>query len=328
MSSVLAIDIGGTKTAAAVVDSSGRILARSRAATDRLAGPEAAISLALSLGQSLIAEAGPVSGLGLALPGITDSSRGILIESPSAGWRKVAFAERLGEGLGLQAWADNDVKASALAELRFGSGLGPGGRRSDGQVLSTSFLWLTVSTGIGGALVLEGRIREGARGMAGEVGHLVVQEGGAACGCGGRGCLEAEASGTAIGRKAREALAGGARSPILEGLALGAVDAAAVADAARKGDSLALAILSGAGEAIGRALASVAVLLDIEDFVLGGGVSASLDLLAPAILSTLESRVVAAGSRHFRILHSALGYDAALLGAASLAFQAQEKEQA
>jgi len=201
------------------------------------------------------------------------------------------------------------VNACALAEARFGSGRG-----------LEAFFWLTISTGIGGALCVRDRVYSGARGMAGEIGHLVVREEGAACGCGNRGCLEAEAAGPAWRRKALALLetrsVSGAGSGFLGMLPRASIDARAIADGARSGDSLCREVVEDVGSALARGVASIMSVMDPEAIVVGGGVAAALDLLAPIIVRRVERHAL---GESCPILPSALGYDAALVGAAALA---------
>lgn len=310
MQRVLAIDLGGTKTAAGVVDAQGHILSKASAPTP-LGDPGAAVSLIADLSRKVLAAAGPVQALGLALPGVVDRGSGALLRSPSSGWTNVPFAALVSEALDLPVVCENDVNACAWAEARFGAA---------GNL--DTFFWITVSTGIGGAALSGNRFIGGP--LAGEIGHLVVNPGGAECGCGNRGCLEAEAAGPAWRRRALELLdgdgkAGGDNSCLLA-LPRDVVDARALADGGRAGDRLCLRVIEDVGRMLARGLAAVFNLLDPEAIFVGGGVAAALDLLEPGIRRELLSLVLAARERPLRILPSVLGYDAALIGAASLAF--------
>lgn len=292
MRRVLAIDMGGTKTAAGVVDETGKILAR-RAVPTPLSSPDAAVDAMASLSREVLAEAGPVESAGLALPGVVDRRLGVLVRSASSGWRKVPFAAMVSQALGLPVAAENDVNACALAEARFGGGAG-----------LDCFFWMTISTGIGGAVYSGGRIAGGP--MSGEIGHLVVNPGGAPCGCGNRGCLEAEAAGPAWRRRALE-------------LTASAMDARAVAEGARAGDPVCLRVVEACGRPLAAGLAAVFNLLDPDAVFLGGGVAEAFDLLEPILRRELPPLVLAGRERPLTILRSYLGYDAALVGAGALA---------
>lgn len=292
MRRVLAIDMGGTKTAAGVVDETGKILAR-RAVPTPLSSPDAAVDAMASLSREVLAEAGPVESAGLALPGVVDRRLGVLVRSASSGWRKVPFAAMVSQALGLPVAAENDVNACALAEARFGGGAG-----------LDCFFWMTISTGIGGAVYSGGRIAGGP--MSGEIGHLVVNPGGAPCGCGNRGCLEAEAAGPAWRRRALE-------------LTASAMDARAVAEGARAGDPVCLRVIEDCTRHLAAGLAAVFNLLDPDAVFLGGGVAEAFDLLEPILRRELPPLVLAGRERPLTILRSYLGYDAALVGAGALA---------
>jgi len=308
---VLAVDLGGTKTAVGVVDSDGRVLAKESFPTP-LGEPKTVVDLVARLARQVIAREGPVEAAGMTLPGIADRSSGTLVRSPSSGWKDVPFARLVGDAIGLRVRSDNDVNACARAEALFGAGRGLG-----------CFFWMTVSTGIGGAVAVEGRVLEGARGMAGEIGHLVVRPGGAACGCGNRGCLEAEAAGPAWRRKALallDSLAPGVGGR-LASLPRESIDARAVADGARAGDELCLRVVRDVGGALARGVAAIASVLDPDAIVVGGGVAAALDLLSPIVDEELRALALPDPGRPAALRPSALGYDAALVGAAALALR-------
>jgi glucokinase len=218
-----------------------------------------------------------------------------VLGSPSAGWGAFSVRPLLVPALGLDTeriFIENDVNACALAELRFAHG-------------GDNFVWMTVSTGIGGAVVANGRLVRGAGFCAGELGHVKVEfERPRPCGCGGCGCLEAHASGTAIGRLAREA-------------GLGDADAKRVEHLARKGDPAAATVLAQAGRYIGRGLAAAANLLNPERVYIGGGVAHALELLLPSLREEF-SRGAIPQCRNVAIEQTHLGYEASLFGAAAV----------
>jgi glucokinase len=306
MDKVLAVDLGGTKTAVGIVGADGRVIERESEATP-LGDPRDAVELIARLARSVQAAAGKASSLGLALPGVVDRERGLLLRSASSGWEQVPFVSMIEEALGLRAEADNDVNACAWGEARFG-----GGRGRD------SFFWMQVSTGVGGAVVSGGRLVAGASLMAGEVGHLVVNPGGELCGCGNRGCLEAEAAGPAWRRKALRRLDGGGGA-YLAALPRGEISARAIAEGARSGDGLCREIVAESAVMLARGIAAVYTVLDPEAVFLGGGVAGAQDLILPIVRGLLPSLVLAGEARKTVLGPSGLGYDAALIGAASLA---------
>ncbi len=317
MRRVLAIDMGGTKTAAGVVAEDGRILAKRTVPTPR-ESPRAAVEAMAALSEAVLAEAGPVESAGLALPGVVDGAPGILVRSASSGWTEVPFAAMVSDALGLPVVSENDVNACALAEARFGGGRG-----------METFFWMTISTGIGGAVCSRGRIIGGP--MSGEIGHLVVHPGGSPCGCGNRGCLEAEAAGPAWRRRALDLLAADApvgvpsrngRDSNQEANSFSdrsAVDARAVAEGARAGDPVCLRVVEDCARPLAAGLAAVFNLLDPDAVFVGGGVAGAFDLLEPILRRELPPLVLAGRDRPLPVLKSSLGYDAALVGAGALA---------
>jgi len=305
MESVLAVDLGGTKTAVGLIGADGKVVDKESAATP-LGDPLKAVALIADLARRVQERNGRASFLGLALPGVVDRAGGILLRSASSGWDRVPFVSLIEDALGLHAEADNDVNACAWAEAHFGAGKG-----------LDSFFWMTVSTGIGGAVVSGGRIVGGASAMAGEIGHLVVNPGGELCGCGNRGCLEAEAAGPAWRRRALRRL--DVEGGCLAALPRAEVTARAIAEGARAGDPLCVDVLRESSVVLARGVAAVYTLLDPEAVFLGGGVAGALDLILPVILRHVPSLVLAAGARRTVVGPSELGYDAALIGAGALA---------
>ncbi len=240
---------------------------------------------------------------GLAAPGPADPAAGLLHRAFDWGWHDVPLAALVGAAIGLRVRLENDVHCCALAELRFGAARG-----------RTDLAWIQFSTGVGGAVVAGGRVLGGASGMAGEIGHVVLDEGGPPCPCGHRGCVEALCSGPAIAR--RHAAAGGP-----------AGHAAAAFGAAAAGDPRAAAVIAEVCRDVGRALAVVGNLLDPGLIVLGGGVTASLRQHLPAIEAEMRARLLAPDLRTCEVRPTALGADAALLGAAALVLDDRDPDE-
>ena len=290
-----AIDGGGSKVLTAIMTETGRILARRQAAVstaDHVAYFSHCAGMLAECASEIDIGLAGLSGVGVSLPAMTDG-RDRVLGSPSAGWGAFSVRPLLVASLGVgsdRVFIENDVNACALAELRFAKGV-------------DNFLWMTVSTGIGGAVVADGRLIHGAGFCAGELGHIKVEfEHPRPCGCGGSGCLEAHASGTAIGRLAREA-----------GLEADAKQCEALA---MQGDPVARVVLAQAGRHIGRALAMTANVLNPERIYIGGGVAHALGLLLPAIREEFE-RGTLPQCREVVIEQTKLGYEAALFGAAA-----------
>ena len=295
MPCVLSVDIGGSKLAAGIVGSNGTVLRRhvqplpAAIDTDRLSAVIADAVEQVSVGFVPAA-------VGVTVPGLCDADKRVWRYAPFSGISDFAVGELLARLTGLPVFAENDVNACALAERRFGVCRN-----------ISDFLWITVSNGIGGSLFINGRLYTGSAGNAGEIGHLRVAENGRLCGCGMRGCLEAEASGRAIAAKYRERT--------------GAVcSAKEIAAAAKAGDGEAQAVYEEAGFLIGKAVAAAVNLLNPAVAVFGGGVSMDFPLLESGLRRAAAEYIFAAANADVRFVQTALGYDAALLGGAALAF--------
>lgn len=310
---LLALDYGGTKHAAAVLRRGERVWA-AQARVTCPAGADAAYdqTAVLRMARELLTQArGRLVAVGVSFGGPVDAKRGLVrLSHHVPGWEDVPLAERLAAELGAPVSVDNDANVAALGEWRFGAGQG-----------CDSLLYVTVSTGVGGGWVLGGRIWSGADGMAGEIGHTVVRPGGMPCVCGKRGCVEAEACGPAIARKAvalLEADAQGGR--ILRELAGGraeAVTAELVARAAAQGDALALHALQDAAHALGDGIGAAIDLMNPERVVLGGGVIKAGETWWSTVRSA--ARAVVLPQARVDIMPAGMSDDAPLWGAAALA---------
>ena len=264
---LLGLDFGGTKLAAGLWRVGDPALTRSaRAATDVAASAAGALRTMLDMARRLLADVGVepdlLGGVGVSFGGHVDAEAGVVLRSVHVpGWEDRSLAAELTAEFGVPSVVENDANAAALAEWRFGAGQG-----------RPSLLYLTVSTGIGGGIVLDGQVYRGRHGMAGEIGHTVVAPNGPPCPCGRRGCLEAVAAGPAIARTARERLAADPTRPSLlrERPDFQAQDVAAAAVA---GDVLAKETLDEALVYLGLGVANAINLLDPGCVVLGGGVT-------------------------------------------------------
>ncbi len=313
----LVADLGGTRTRVALVDADGAIVRRSAADTLAHEGRDAVMDrLAYALlRMSESVEPGLIVGVGLSLASPTHPETGEMYNPPNLPgreWHLYSPKPLLEERLGLRVHAANDATLGALGEYAFGAGRG-----------SRNVVYITVSTGIGGGIILDGRLYTGARGFAGEVGHMTIDRNGLADSCGNVGCLEALASGTALGRMARERLAAGEPSVLREmcGGDISAVDARMVAEAALAGDELALALMHEIGGNLGAGIVSLMHIFDPDVVVLGGGVSQNLGLLMPGIRSQMDKHLMAHMRGKARVVRSQLGDDVSLLGAAALVLE-------
>jgi len=310
----IGLDIGGTKILGGVIDSNGVILARGRRDTPAR-DPAAILQEAVSLIRELSLEH-KIDAVGVACAGFIDRSGSTVLFAPNLAWRDEPFKEHLESVLHLPAILDNDANAATWGEFRFGAAT-----EADDMVL------LTIGTGIGGGIVVDGVLMHGAFGVAAELGHMRVVPGGIRCGCGNRGCWEQYASGSALVREARELVVSGsphaARLSELCGGDPAALSGPDVTRAAVEGDPAAVELLADLGTWIGEGLASVAAILDPELIVLGGGVAEAGDLLIDPALGAFRRQLTGRGHRpEARFAVASLGNDAGMIGAADLAARA------
>lgn len=305
------VDIGGTKVSAGVVDDAGKVLARDRALTP---GADAAATQAVivRLASSLIDRFPDVVAVGVGAAAWLAVDRSTALYAPHLAWRGVPVRDALAAALPVPVTLENDANAAAWAECRFGGGRGV-----------PALCCITLGTGLGGGLVLDGALYRGGGGMAGEPGHMTLVPGGRLCACGNRGCWEMYASGRALAWDARELAAAdpAAAAALLDRAGSAeAIDGPTVTAAAAAGDPAAQAICAGVGRWLGRGLANVAALVDPSVFLIGGGVSGAGELL----LASARVELAAAMPGHaFRpappVRLASLGPDAGLIGAADLA---------
>jgi glucokinase len=298
------VDVGGTKIAAGVVSPEGKLLNEVRYPTENVREP------LLSTIAGAIMEVQrdyQIGGVCLAAPGfILASENKILTAANLEAIEGIPLKEELGRRTGLRVTVENDANAAAWSEFRFGAG----------QDVD-NLVFVTLGTGVGGGIISHGVLLRGARGMGGELGHMTIQPDGPRCGCGNRGCLEALASGKAIGRRAREvaseqpdsALGRLARAPLGED----------VLDLARKGDGAALEVLWEAGTWLGIGLATFVNVFDPEVIAMGGGVSEAGDLVLEPARRELRLRSCSPARDLVEIRGATLGAKSGMLGAAALA---------
>jgi glucokinase len=308
---VIGIDLGGTNCRGALVTPHGELISSCRMPTRIEEGLGSFLERLLGFCREFSGTAEnqglKVTSAGLGVPGIIVAG-GVVRVSPNLPFlRGIPLAARLRDRLGLAVTVVNDANAIAWGEARFGAGRN-----------FHSFLTLTLGTGVGGGLVLDRRLWEGADGSAGEVGHVMVEPAGRLCGCGARGCLEQYASATGIVKTVREALEAGGKS-LLADLPGSRLTSDRVAEAARREDRVALAALAEAGRRLGQVLAGVANLLNLDAAVLTGGASESLDLMRPELEREFRGRAFETPADRLQIVRGELGDDAGILGAAGLA---------
>jgi glucokinase len=305
------VDIGGTKVAAGVVDPEGRVLARARRQTPSRDAALVEKTIVEVVGE--LAASHDVRAVGIGAAGFVDAARSRVLFAPHLAWRAEPLRDALLSALDVPVVVENDANAAAWAEWRFGAGRG-----------ETHLVMVTLGTGIGGGIIIDGAVRRGRHGMAGEFGHMVVVPDGHRCECGNRGCLEQYASGNVLGREARELARAG--SPVTVGLlerVKGDVDALVgpvVTEAAREGDACAIELFGDVGRWLGVGLANLAAALDPGLFVIGGGVSDAGELLLGPARESFRRTLTGRGYRpEAGVVRASFGPEAGLVGAADLA---------
>ena len=313
---VLTVDLGGTKIIAAVVLPDGKIISRNYCLTMADKGPEAVSDRILSAVDRAIAQAklktSELIGIGVAAAGVLDTNRGIVTTSPNLpNWRNVPLRDILADKSGVVTYIINDANAAALGEHRFGAGMG-----------FDNIIYLTVSTGIGGGIIIDSKLYSGTDGCAGEVGHMTIKADGPQCHCGSFGCLEALASGWAVAKAAITRINNGEKSSIVELVdgRLESITAEMVAVAARRGDRLAADIVSEAAKYLGIGLANLVNIFNPELIVIGGGLSKMGDMLLKPARKVLKERAFKLPVDTVRVVRARLGNNAGIIGAAAYVF--------
>ncbi len=312
------VDVGGTNITTLLVEGAGRVLARNRGRTPRTGGARATLSTIVKTVEELLSKAGVKAGdlaaIGLAVAGVVDSDKGLVVVTPNMNLSGLQIVEPMEKKFGVPVALGNDVDMGTLGETWLGAARG-----------ASSVVGIFVGTGIGGGVIMGGRLWRGARMAAGEIGHIVMLPGGPLCGCGYRGCYEALASRTAIERDIREGVKAGRESMVtelLKGDLSKRIKSGALRKALKKGDPLVTEVMERASEYTGYACLSVRHLLDPEVIVLGGGVvEACGKWVMPVVERVMAADALAGAREGGKLATSKLGDDACALGAVALAIQ-------
>ena len=331
----IGVDLGGTNLRIAAIDQQGQLLEKVTLGTQVTLGPDFVIGEMCTAIQHLrdkYRDSGSLQGIGIGVPGIIDMKTGEVRESPNlAGWANYPVHSKIEQRLGARVFLENDANCAALGEKWLGAA-----REMNDMAM------LTLGTGVGGGLVLGGRIWHGMTGMAGEFGHITIEPNGALCGCGNYGCLEQYASATAVMRMAKESIASGRASELSAAASSDSeFSAKVVYNLAIQGDEEAKKIFAQVGRALGIALADLVNALNLPMYVIGGGVSSAWDAFSPFIFEELRQRsmvyaataprssptdgrgasanVEPGGSTKTLVTRALLGSDAGLYGAARVA---------
>jgi len=320
---IVGVDLGGTNIVAGVMTADGsRQYAMHSIPTRADQGADAVVERIVQLGERVIAETRANTGatreqflgVGIGSPGPLDREKGLVIVTPNLGWRDFPLRDRVAQGLKLTAELDNDANCATLGEWWIGAARG-----------AKHVVGLTIGTGIGGGLILDGRLYHGASDVAGELGHITIDSTGRKCGCGNYGCLEAYASGPAIAQRAREALGGGEPSsmPGLVGDDLALITAATVFAAAEAGDELAGHVVRDTAKFLGIGVANFLNIFNPEVVVIAGGVTQAGDALFEPLRAEVRRRAFAPAVESCRIVPGELHGNAGVVGAIAIFAQAR-----
>ena len=312
---IMALDIGGTWLRVALSDAEANFLNRTTVFTSAEEGAQKGIKRIKETIRKTasVVDFAEIKGIAVAAAGPVDPQSGVILTPPNLPtWRNVPLKEILEQEFQIPVWVENDADMAALGEHRFGAGRG-----------FDHLIYITVSTGIGGGIITGGRLLRGAKISAAEIGHIVLDPQGPRCNCGGRGCLEALASGTAIARKALERISRGETSLINDLIHgdLSKVTAEIVAQAAFKGDLVANQVIKEAATSLGLGVVNLIHLFDPEVVIIGGGVSKAGDLILEPVRQVIAERAMPDFKHRVKVVPSALGDNSGLFGAVAFAFE-------
>ena len=314
---ILGVDIGGTKIAAAIATICGDIVVRGRNPTQAQSGPDAVINNILATMEETIASAkinpSQLLGIGIAVAGIVDGDNGKVVFSPNLpGWHEIPLGDIVQQRFGVPVYMGNDATIAALGEWHFGL------KRE-----VANLIYITISTGIGGGIIANGKPYTGACGAAGEIGHMIIDVNGPLCSCGNIGCWEALASGTALAKEAAKQIAEGAETSIAEltGGDISKIDARIVFLAAKQGDELAKELISRLGYYFGIGLVNLVNIFNPELILVGGGVAKMGDLLFQPAIKVVRERAFSTVVNTVEIKPAILGDDSGVLGAVAFVLE-------
>lgn len=305
----IGVDLGGTHLRAIRIDQNGQIYTHQKVRSAAKSGPAVLIQQIAELIEKVVGEVArhEIAGVGVGVPGPVDPDSGVVYQAVALkDWFDVPLRQRLEELTGLQIQVGNDANVAAVGEWRFGAGRG-----------CQHFVYVTISTGIGGGVIVGGRLLLGRKGMAGEVGHVIVDPKGPLCSCGDHGCWESVASGTSFTRAANAALASDPTSRLHQMTEDGLISAKDVITAAEADDPLALRLLKEEGEWLGIGMRNLLHLYSPERIAVGGGLANALPLFLPQIETTIRRRAMIP-YRDVPVVAAELGDNAGVIGAAAL----------
>jgi len=318
---VIGIDLGGSKILTVVTNTRGDIISRDYRPTPAAQGSEAVIEEILKSVDSASEQAGiaiaELRAIGVGAPGISNPETGVVFTSPHLpGWKNVPLRDIIQSKLGKKTFLINDANAAALGELYFGAGRG-----------ARNLIYITISTGIGGGIIIDSELYTGAIGAAGEVGHMTIDDKGPLCDCGNTGCWETLASGSALAQKAKQRIKEGVGTSILDyiGGDLEKVTAKVIQTAAEHGDTLARELIADTGYYVGVGLANLINIFNPEVIVIGGGLSNMGNMLLEPAYKVAGERAYKEAYQAVRFALAELGGNSGVLGAVAFALRQMRK---
>lgn len=305
----IGVDLGGTKISGALSDQRGEIISKITLPTKAEEGEEAVLSRIIEAIDTVIKEGniniGDIKAIGIGSPGPLDAKLGVIITTPNLPFKNFNLVKPIKEKFNIPTYLDNDANVAAIGEFIFGAGRG-----------SENMVFITVSTGIGGGAILNGKIYRGSTNNALEIGHTTLKKDGPRCNCGNYGCAEVLSSGTAIGKSAKAAVERGEDTTLKN---YENVSSYEVFKEASKGDKVATEILSEALNYLGICVANIISSFDPEMVILGGGVSMGGKIVFDTVEAVVKERCFAILSENTKIRPAALGTEAGVIGAVALA---------
>ncbi len=306
---VVGVDLGGTKISCALSDLEGRVVAQTTIPTLAHEGDNPVLGRIIKTIEMVLEEGSvatnEVAAIGIGSPGPLDAKKGIIVTTPNLPFKNFQLVQPIEEKFSIPTYLDNDANVAAIAEFMFGAGKG-----------TENMVYITVSTGVGGGAILNGKIYRGSTTNALEVGHTTVFPGGPRCGCGNLGCLEATSSGTAIGKRANEAVSSKVETSLRD---YETVTSYEVFKEAEKGDAVSKKILDEAFNYLGIGVANIIASFDPDKVIIGGGVSKGGDVLFNKVQEVVNERCFKSMAEYCKIVPAGLGTDAGVLGAVALA---------
>lgn len=306
---VIGIDLGGTKISGALADLDGNVVSQKTISTNASEGEAAVMDRILSVIDNVLSESGKetseIKAIGLGIPGPIDPIKGVIIQTPNLPFKNFDLMSPIKSKYGIPAYLDNDANVAAIGEFVFGAGKG-----------TKNMVYVTVSTGVGGGAIIDGKIYRGNTRNALEIGHMTILPDGPKCNCGNYGCAEVLASGTAIGRQAREAVAAGEKTSLSN---YDNVTSYEVFVETAKGDEVAKNILQKSLNYLGICVANTVITLDPEMVVIGGGVSKGGQIVFDTVRDVVNKRCFKSMADAVKVVPAGLGTDAGVVGAVALA---------